>query len=571
MRTIEPGASVEDHGGGPEGGRRRDRRLLKVKARRSGRRGLWAIAGAVALVVLAAALVAADYAMNYGKVHRNVEVAGVPLGGRTLAEAEGALEERFEGTGEVRLVGGPDGGAEDLPAGELGAGLDIGRTAERAYAVGREGGVVGQLEERFRATFEPVRVRPAVEFRGAAARAGVEDLAGRLNEEPREAAVEVEGGEVRLAESREGYRLDVAATLANVEESVASLPERGEAGIVGETLKPSVTTADARGAFEQARDALSGDVVLAADGGEWTLSPEEVGEALVVERESGEVRVGMDAERLRPYLEEVSGALEQAPVDADVYEEGGELLVSEAQEGRSVDEEGVLAELGEGVLEGQRWFEVPVSVESPGISTADAQALLPTAVIGSYGTNYLAYDDSEGRVANLQIASGAMNGVILAPGEVFSAGDYLQGLDYQPAKIIKDGEVATEDGGGLCQVASTLYMAANYAGLDIIERHPHSKELPYIQSGFDATIYIRDGASKDLKFQNNTGGYLVIRQGVNTATGDVTAEIWGRPTGKQVEMTSEEVSENTWVTYRRVVQDGAVVADGVFSQDSYEF
>jgi hypothetical protein len=138
LRTIEPGASVEDHGG-PEGGRRRDRRLLRVKERRSGRRGLLAVAVAVALVVLAASPVAADYATNAGKVHRNVEVAGVPLGGRTLAEAEEALEERFGGAGEVRLVGGPDGRAEDLPAGELGAGLRPPELDRRPHAHRFEG------------------------------------------------------------------------------------------------------------------------------------------------------------------------------------------------------------------------------------------------------------------------------------------------------------------------------------------------------------------------------------------------------------------------------------------------
>ncbi|MEJ7873275.1 MAG: VanW family protein, partial [Rubrobacteraceae bacterium] len=124
-------------------------------------------------------------------------------------------------------------------------------------------------------------------------------------------------------------------------------------------------------------------------------------------------------------------------------------------------------------------------------------------------------------------------------------------------------------GGGLCQVVSTLYMAANYAGLDVVERNPHSAMLPYIRPGFDATVWF---GSLDMKFENTTDGYVLVREYV-ADDGYVYAEVWGRPTGREVEMSSERLSADsesaTWVTYQEIKEDGEVVFDGVLHEDTY--
>jgi vancomycin resistance protein YoaR len=113
-------------------------------------------------------------------------------------------------------------------------------------------------------------------------------------------------------------------------------------------------------------------------------------------------------------------------------------------------------------------------------------------------------------------------------------------------------------------------MAANYAGLEIVERHPHYAQLPYIRPGLDATVWF---GALDMKFKNSTDGYLLIRESVG-GDGYVYAEIWGRPTGKEVEMDSEPEyvgSEySKWVTYQKVKENGEVVFDDVLYKDTYK-
>lgn len=204
---------------------------------------------------------------------------------------------------------------------------------------------------------------------------------------------------------------------------------------------------------------------------------------------------------------------------------------------------------------------------------AQTQIINQPVVIGEYSTNYL-WDSDPGRRINLAVASEAVDGRILAPGEVFSFNDSMAGFDFQPAKVIIKGKVDYAEGGGLCQVSSTLYMAANYAGLEIVERSPHSAELPYIRPGFDATVW---GGVVDMKFKNTTDSYIIIREWMST-DGNVYARIYGQPTGKQVMMNSYKTDSGTdakgdeftvWKTYKTVTQNGEILFDGLLHTDTY--
>ena len=107
------------------------------------------------------------------------------------------------------------------------------------------------------------------------------------------------------------------------------------------------------------------------------------------------------------------------------------------------------------------------------------------------------------RTTNLVLATKAINGTILQPGEVFSfnetIGKTTRAKGYKPAKIFVRGKEAEAMGGGICQVSSTLYNAADYGGMEITERHPHSKKVGYVPDGRDASVSY---GGVDLKFRN---------------------------------------------------------------------
>ena len=395
-----------------------------------------------ALVV--AALWAADYWKNYGKIYPGVEVQSIPLGGKTPEEAQRIIEERTGALEEIELTGPAEFAVSSE---ETGVDFDVRATVDGAYAVGRQGNILERLRERVEATRGTVRVP---------------------------------------------------------------------------------------------------------------------------------LEVGYDRNRLREGLSGVFAALTVEPIEAELQVNGSEVSVTPSQTGQKVDEEKLLSDIGAGVLEGKREYEIPVVTDEPELTTAEAENLKPTNLLGRYRTDYRETSDkSEERVENLEIASKAVNGTLVAPGEVFSLNEIVSPLSYNKTKIILEGKEDKADGGGLCQVSSTLYMAANYAGLEMVERHPHHSQLSYIRPGFDATVWFGGPLSQelDMKFKNDTEGYLLLQEWV-ADDGFVYAEIYGRPTGEEVEMESEPEyvgpDRSKWTTYKKVTENGKVVFDDVFHKDEYK-
>jgi vancomycin resistance protein YoaR len=281
----------------------------------------------------------------------------------------------------------------------------------------------------------------------------------------------------------------------------------------------------------------------------------------------------------REAVKVLAGEFYQKPQNATFQlTDDGQVEVKEAKEGRVLDQEATLANLDRALTDLRN--EVPVAegeAPKPEVVTEEIESLRPTEVIGEYKTDFR-WDSNPSRKANMRLAAGAINNTLLAPGEVFSFNELASDLDYAQAKTFSEGGVGYADGGGLCQVSSTLYMAAQYAGLEIVERHPHYAVLPYIKPGFDATVWFGDEYGygvQDMKFRNTTDGYILVREWVD-GNGFLRAEIHGQPTGKKVEMRTEKVFESTvrgikWATYKKVTKDGQVLFDGLIHDYVYSY
>ncbi|MDW7651037.1 MAG: VanW family protein [Bacillota bacterium] len=129
---------------------------------------------------------------------------------------------------------------------------------------------------------------------------------------------------------------------------------------------------------------------------------------------------------------------------------------------------------------------------------------------------------SAGRTDNLYMAAKYMNGYVLGPGDVFSfngvTGPRTIERGYSMAPVVGGRGI----GGGVCQVATTIYNVAMIADMEIVERHPHSIQVGYVPPGRDATVtnYI------DFKFRNSTDKFMQIRSGAGG--GHVWVQLWSQ-------------------------------------------
>jgi len=144
--------------------------------------------------------------------------------------------------------------------------------------------------------------------------------------------------------------------------------------------------------------------------------------------------------------------------------------------------------------------------------------------LASHQTEFNAKETN--RASNIELAAKTINGHIVQPGETFSfnetVGPTNQKRGYKKGTIFIQGEKHEGFGGGVCQVSTTIFNAAEDAGMTILERHDHSLPVTYAKSGEEAaTSY----GGIDFKFQNDKPHPVVINCAVKD--GKITATISG--------------------------------------------
>lgn len=157
------------------------------------------------------------------------------------------------------------------------------------------------------------------------------------------------------------------------------------------------------------------------------------------------------------------------------------------------------------------------------------------------------YVNNPKRTENLRLACEAINGTILNPGDVFSfndvVGERTEEKGYQPATIYGgEGESVDGVGGGVCQVASTIYYAALYLDLPTVMREPHMYVVTYVPAGCDATIYW--GSGLDYKFKNNRENPIKIQANIDDGKCNIT--FWGIKENDNYVKLSDPVTLETW-------------------------
>lgn len=166
---------------------------------------------------------------------------------------------------------------------------------------------------------------------------------------------------------------------------------------------------------------------------------------------------------------------------------------------------------------------VPIYETPPNVSV-QAAAGVSEVPIASFTTKFRPSDT--GRNRNIQLSAEAINNTILGPGDYFSynsvVGPRTVERGYQQAPEIINKELVMGIGGGICQTSSTLFNAVDKAGVQIVARSHHSKDVGYVPKGRDATV---SWNGPDFKFMNNKSYPIIIKTYTNVAGGTLTVEV----------------------------------------------
>lgn len=218
-------------------------------------------------------------------------------------------------------------------------------------------------------------------------------------------------------------------------------------------------------------------------------------------------------------------------------------------------------------------YNIPLKVLYPNVTTNMIGTEAFPDLLSEFSTRYTA--SNRNRTTNLILAANKINGTVLMPGETFSynkvVGERTIEAGYKEAPIYVSGRVEDGLGGGICQITTTLYNAALFANLEIVERSNHQFVPSYANASRDATVVY---GAIDFKFKNNREYPIKITCSVSN--GIANFKIWGLKSENDYEVElSSRVTRTTSTAiyseaYKTLKKNGSVVGSEVLSKDVYK-
>lgn len=444
-------------------------------------------------LVALASVYAVDLAVTSSKVPRGVTAAGVPLGGLTPAEAEQRLRDVITPRKATPI---------SVRLGTVEAAVDpreVGLTADPRATVAQAGGQPLNPITRIASFFErtPVELVTAVDQQALTTR--LDELGSTIAEEPVEGSVLFIDGTPESSDPRSGQQLDVAAAAQVITRDWAT----GETlDLPIEELAPRTTAADVAAALDDiATPAVSGPLTVGGDGVRGVVPESVLAAALTFSPTDGGLEAELDerviVDALRPQL-----AASEVPVrNADIDFDATPPRAVAAQDGRRVDYDATLDDVLTVLSQtDEREIDAVYTDESATFALDELEALGPVEVIGEFQTG--GFSGDSGR--NIRRAAEQIDGIVVRPGETFSLNAATNprnaAAGYVDAGIIENGRPARGVGGGVSQVATTLFNAAYFAGMVDVEHHEHSYYISRYPAGREATVF---GDVLDVKFKND--------------------------------------------------------------------
>lgn len=493
------------------------------------------------LLMLAAGMVGLE-AFAHDRVFPRVALAGKDYSFYEISRARAEIEDSLKNfeAGSLTFVYGDQ--EVQIPLADLSVQYDHEATLSSLpyFQFRRRGSLDLLLGAVWGANLQPIfhkddrRVFDLVEEKLALTSARAQSALLRLNEEK----------QLTILPEREGVIIDQAALQASLG---ASLGRLDQTALTVETLRelPEVTAADLEKHLPDLQLKLENSIGIRYGEQDWSFRPLDHLEEITFRKQNDQIVITISPSFVDAYFRpEVFAAVEKPVSHLKIFYDQNDQIVFEgkALNGEAVNTDKFINDLEMAVNSLDQ--EVELLVEEQQAALDIDPRLQELGIRELIGTGHTAFAGSPGnRRHNITTGMSKFNGLLIPPGATFSFNENLGEVDgstgYKLELVIKAEGTVPEYGGGICQVSSTMFKAALFSGLPIVERSPHSYAVSYYAQidgyGLDSTIY---PGVKDLKFQNDTPSNLLIQTFVEG--NDAYINFFGTSDGRQVRL------ENYW-------------------------
>ncbi len=464
------------------------------------------------------------------RIHSGLSMTGVDLSDMTISEAAAAIQQNltYPDTGRLLIV--DEEKSWLVSPAQLGFQIDAMASAKNAYAYGRDGGVINKLRAQMNASEQSVSLSPVVVYDQRVAYEFLQNIANQIDTPVIEASLGVNGVEVVVNSGQIGRQLDIESSLKQIDKILMALQD---GAITLDVVETAPVILDVTDAAEQAKNILKEPLVLKLpeeikNAGPWTITTEELAKFLVIERQengnSTEFKVSLDRNLLIIYLSSLAPTLKTGAINARyIFNDDTRLLevIEPAVIGHTLNVEASLKEIVARVMAGEHQIMLQMDLDEPDAKDDTTGEELGITELVHAQTSYF-YGSDPGRVQNIAAAAKSFHGLLIPPGATFSMASALGNISldngYAEALIIVGDQTIKGVGGGVCQVSTTLFRTAFFAGYPIVERNAHAYRVGYYEqrpdgsrdpslAGLDATVYV---PLVDLRFTNDTPYWLLM-------------------------------------------------------------
>jgi vancomycin resistance protein YoaR len=488
------------------------------------------------------------------KVYPGVSVMGMNMAGMGRAEAEAALNQRFNQLYRQGLTLRLADRTWPVTREEIGLRFDVSRTLTTVMAVGRSGSLPDNLLEQLRIRGAGLTVQPVLDLNEVQRTGYLNRLAKEVDRPPINASVRVEGSMVSAAASQKGLRLNIEATSQRLAQALIAGDSK-PVDLAIEEIVPAVGDGDVAEAVSGAATILSAPVTLVLDeriavleGDQvvvrqtqrtWVMDPVRLGSLLGFRQKVGadgrtKLAATLSEEAVTTFVNDIARDVNQPVRDARLERDDktGKLTPSvQSQDGRAVRVADAVKAIVAAATGSQKRIALPVDVQRPQAPMEEIPNMGIVELV-SKGTS-IYKPSTDDRAFNVRLAAQRLHGVVIPPGQIFSfnkaLGPVSADTGYRESYSIIGDYTVRDTGGGVCQVATTVFRAIFFGGYSIDDRSAHAYrirryEQESIPLGFDATVY---DPGTDLKFKNDGPSYLLIQTTVDEAKGTLAVSFYG--------------------------------------------
>jgi len=514
------------------------------------------------------------------RIYPNISVRGMPIGGMTRAEARAILQRRYAGFLAAPVTLSFEGQLWRPAAEDLGLSLAIDEAIDAAFAFGHSPDVDDNARMAAATWQHGVDLPLRLKFDQRVAQATLRAIAAEIDQAPVDASVELRDGTIIVGQEQWGRQTLIDETLTDIAAAIQRLQPQ-EVTIRTRQLEPRVRDADLAPTVAELRLLLSGPIRLEGQGGqcragcrwEWPINQIATWiklRPLTAVDGRPAMAVVIDQSAIRAALTPIAAALREEGGLPRVDWNNGDLRIrTPGTPGRGLAVEETLARINAALYSSERSVVLPRR-ELPPPVTADNLAMLGITTPVGVGVSSFR-QSAEYRITNIQAGARQMDGVLIPPGATFSfnttLGPVTPDRGFVEGLAIIANRTQKEWGGGLCQVSTTVFRAAFFAGLPIIERHEHSFRIGWYEElgeppGLDAAIFT---GVHDLRFVNDTDGWLLLTSKVDLQRQQLTMMLYGSPNNRRVEY-SYRILERTPAPTEPVYVDDPTLPAGVIRQ-----